>query len=82
MKNRALVLGSAAAMLVAFSAPAFAQFSSALNESEATAKEAKEFRDEAAAAKQAADDLAAASRVQFTVVPTADLKRLKDTKKD
>lgn len=41
MKKRALVLGSAAAMLVAFSAPAFAQFSSALNESEATAKEAK-----------------------------------------
>lgn len=41
MKKRALVLGSAAAMLVAISAPAFAQFSSALNESEATAKEAK-----------------------------------------
>ncbi len=41
MKKRALVLGSAAAMLVAMSAPAFAQFSSALNESEATAKEAK-----------------------------------------
>jgi hypothetical protein len=41
MKKRALVLGSAAAMLVALSAPAFAQFSSALNESEATAKEAK-----------------------------------------
>lgn len=40
MKKRALVLGTAAAM-VAFSAPAFAQFSSALNESEATAKEAK-----------------------------------------
>ena len=41
MKKRALFLGSAAAMLVAMSAPAFAQFSSALNESEATAKEAK-----------------------------------------
>jgi len=41
MKKRALVLGSAAAMIVAMSAPAFAQFSSALNESEATAKEAK-----------------------------------------
>ena len=41
MKKRALVLGSAAAMIVALSAPAFAQFSSALNESEATAKEAK-----------------------------------------
>jgi hypothetical protein len=41
MKKRALVLGSAAAMIVALGAPAFAQFSSALNESEATAKEAK-----------------------------------------
>lgn len=41
MKKRALVLGSAAAVLVAMGAPAFAQFSSALNESEATAKEAK-----------------------------------------
>ncbi|MCB2096735.1 MAG: DUF3450 domain-containing protein [Parvularculaceae bacterium] len=41
MKKRALVLGSAAAMIVATAAPAFAQFSSALNESEATAKEAK-----------------------------------------
>lgn len=39
MKKRALVLG--AAMMVAMSAPAFAQFSSALDESEATAKEAK-----------------------------------------
>ncbi|HNR75631.1 MAG TPA: DUF3450 domain-containing protein [Parvularculaceae bacterium] len=41
MKKRALVLGSAAAMVVAFGAPAFAQFSSALNESEATAREAR-----------------------------------------
>lgn len=41
MKKRALVLGSAAAMIIAMSAPAFAQFSSALNESEATSKEAK-----------------------------------------
>lgn len=42
MKKRALFLGSAAAMLVALGAPAFAQqFSSALNESEATAREAK-----------------------------------------
>lgn len=41
MKKRALVLGSAAAMVIAMSAPAFAQFSSALNESEATSKEAK-----------------------------------------
>ncbi len=41
MKKRALVLGSAAAMFIACGAPAFAQFSSALNESEATAKEAK-----------------------------------------
>lgn len=41
MKTRALVLGSAAAMTIACIAPAFAQFSSALNESEATAKEAK-----------------------------------------
>ncbi len=41
MKKKALVLVSAAAMFVAMGAPAFAQFSSALNESEATAKEAK-----------------------------------------
>ena len=39
--KRALVLGSALAMMIAAGAPAFAQFSSALNESEATAKEAK-----------------------------------------
>lgn len=38
---RALVLGSATAMAIALGSPAFAQFSSALNESEATAKEAK-----------------------------------------
>ncbi len=41
MKKRALVLGSVAAMLVAMGAPAFAQFKSALTESEATAREAK-----------------------------------------
>jgi hypothetical protein len=39
--KRALVLGTAMAIMVAAGAPAFAQFSSALNESEATAKEAK-----------------------------------------
>ncbi|MEZ5920687.1 MAG: DUF3450 domain-containing protein [Parvularculaceae bacterium] len=39
--KRALFLGSTAAMLVALSAPAFAQFKSALSESETTAKEAK-----------------------------------------
>lgn len=38
---RVTLLGSAAAMLVAFSAPAMAQFKPALNESEATAREAK-----------------------------------------
>ncbi|MEZ5922634.1 MAG: DUF3450 domain-containing protein [Parvularculaceae bacterium] len=39
--KRALFLGSTAAMLVALSAPAFAQFKAALTESESTAKEAK-----------------------------------------
>ena len=38
---RALVLGSTAAITIAFGGAAFAQFSSALNESEATAREAK-----------------------------------------
>lgn len=38
---RALVLGSTAAMAALFGGAAFAQFSSALNESEATAREAK-----------------------------------------
>ena len=41
MKKRTLVLGTAAAIAAALGSPAFAQFSSALNESEATAKEAK-----------------------------------------
>jgi len=41
MKMRALVLGSTAAIVIAFGGSAFAQFTSALNESEATAKEAK-----------------------------------------
>jgi len=44
----------------------------------ATPKEAKEFRDQAAEAKREADEAAAASQVKFTVVPTADLKRLKE----
>ena len=41
MKKRTLVLGTAAAIAAALGSPAFAQFSSALNESEATAREAK-----------------------------------------
>jgi hypothetical protein len=47
----------------------------------ATAREAKEFREQVAEAKRQADELAAASRVQLTVLPTAELKRLKEAAK-
>jgi hypothetical protein len=43
----------------------------------ATAKEAKEFRDQQAEAKRMLEEMAALSRVQLTVVPTSDLNRLK-----
>jgi len=43
----------------------------------ATPEEASEFREQAVAAKQAADQQAAAGRVQFTVVSEADLRALK-----
>jgi hypothetical protein len=43
----------------------------------ATAKEAKEYREQQAEAKRAADDAVALSKVQLSVVPTADLNRLK-----
>jgi hypothetical protein len=44
----------------------------------ASAAEAKEFRDQAAEAKRDADALAEAAKVQFTVVPTSELKRGKE----
>jgi hypothetical protein len=43
----------------------------------ATPKEAKDFRDEQSEAKRAADEVIALSKVQLSVVPTADLHRLK-----
>ena len=43
----------------------------------AAPEEASEFREQTAAAKQAADQQAAAGRVQFTVVSEADLRALK-----
>lgn len=43
----------------------------------ATPDEAKEFRDQAAEAKKAADQIAAASRMQVTVVSEAELRSLK-----
>ena len=43
----------------------------------ATAKEAKEFREQQAEAKRSADELAVLSKVQLSVVPTSDLNRLK-----
>ena len=47
----------------------------------ATAEEASEFRSRAAEAKAAADQLAAASKVQFTVLSDADFRALKSGKK-
>jgi ribosomal protein L9 len=43
----------------------------------ATAPEAKAFREEQVEAKQAADQAAAAAKVQFTVVSTTELNKLK-----
>ncbi len=47
----------------------------------ATAGETSEFRSRAAEAKAAADQLAAASKVQFTVLSEADFRALKGGKK-
>jgi len=44
----------------------------------ASAEEAAEFRQALVDAKQAADEAAEAGRVQVTLVPTADLNRLKN----
>ena len=43
----------------------------------ATAEEAHDFQDENADAKRQADQIAAASRMQFTVVSPAELRKLK-----
>jgi hypothetical protein len=43
----------------------------------ATAEEAKAFREKQAEAKRMADDLAAASRVQLTVLSNSELSKLK-----
>ena len=43
----------------------------------ATAEEAREFQEQKAEAKRQADQLAAASRMQFTVVSPNDLRKLK-----
>lgn len=48
----------------------------------ASAEEAKRFREEARQSKRRADEAAAAGRVQFTVVSTADLERLKGTTRE
>ncbi len=47
----------------------------------ATPEETAEFRNRAAEAKQAADQAAAASKVQFTVLSDADFRALKSNKK-
>lgn len=47
----------------------------------ATEQEAREFQEEKAEAKRAADQLAAASRMQVTVIPTSDLRSLRGTGK-
>ena len=47
----------------------------------ATAEEASEFRGRAAEAKTAAEQLAAASKVQFTVLSDAEFRALKGGKK-
>jgi len=46
----------------------------------ASAKEAKEFREQRAEAKRIADEAEALNRVHLSVVPTADLNRLKAAK--
>ncbi len=43
----------------------------------ATAEEAAEFREQVAEAKRTADQLAAANRVQFTILSEAELRTLK-----
>lgn len=43
----------------------------------ATAEEAREFQDQKVEAKRQADQLAAASRMQFTVISPTDLRKLK-----
>lgn len=47
----------------------------------ATAEEASEFRSQGAEAKAAAEQLAAASKVQFTVLSDAEFRALKSGKK-
>jgi hypothetical protein len=47
----------------------------------ATAEEKTAFRDQAAEAKQAAEQLAAAGRMQITVLSEADVRALKGTSK-
>ena len=41
-------------------------------------EEAQQFRDQNAEAKRTADEMATAARVEVTVVPSAELKRLKE----
>jgi hypothetical protein len=48
----------------------------------ATADEAKAYRDNRAAAKRLVDQAAEVSKIQVTVVPTAELARLAGDKKD
>jgi hypothetical protein len=43
----------------------------------ATAEEAREFQEKKAEAKRQADQLAAASRMQFTVISPTELRKLK-----
>ncbi len=45
----------------------------------ATAEEAQEFQEQKAEAKRQADQVAAASRMQFTVVSPNELRKLKGT---
>ena len=45
----------------------------------ATAEEAQEFQEQKAEAKRQADQAAAASRLQFTVVSASELRKLKGT---
>jgi hypothetical protein len=47
----------------------------------ATEQESREFQEEKAEAKRAADQLAAANRMQVTVIPTSDLRSLRGTGK-
>jgi hypothetical protein len=47
----------------------------------ATAEEAREFQDEKVEAKRAADQQAAASRMQVTVIPSSELRNLRGPNK-